>query len=141
MVKIKPIEQMKKNFQDAVGRIPAKYKQGVQGVTGWKEAALKGQENYEKRMSDPNVLRRRARALERVSEDEWKRKASTLGAERIGRGIAENLDKWANNYKPYHEALASLELPARTTDPIQNVVNRVGKVVETLVKKKEEIKG
>ena len=141
MVRIKPREVLKKRYQDAVRFVPARYKEGIQAVTGWKESALAGQKVYEEKMSNPEVLARRAKAIERIEEAEWKKNALELGAKRIGEGMAKKVDKWDREWAPYHDVLASLELPARSADPMENVDNRVKAVVKALVDKKKEIKG
>jgi hypothetical protein len=43
------------------------------------------------------------------------------------------------NFEPYRQELASLELPAKTSDPMQNVQNRVGGIAVALHNKKMQM--
>ena len=141
MVKVKPISEAKTNYKSAAAFVPARYEAGVKRATGVIEAAIKGQALYEAKMSDPAVLARRAKALARISDEEWRRMALEKGKARIGTGMALGADKWEKEWRPYAEALSALELPERTVDPMANIDNRLKAVVSALIEKKKEIKG
>jgi hypothetical protein len=47
--------------------------------------------------------------------------------------------KRETNFAPYLAELSALELPARTSDPMQNVQNRVGGIAVRLHAKKMEL--
>ena len=141
MVKVKPISEAKENYKSAATFVPARYEAGVRRASGVIEAAIKGQDLYVAKMSDPAVLERRAKALARISDEEWRRAALEKGKARIGKGMAFGADKWEKEWRPYAEALSAVELPPRTVDPMANIDNRLKAIVETLVSKKKEIKG
>lgn len=141
LVKIKSSTEIDRKYREAIPRVAGAYKEGVQRTTDWQEKAIAGQKLFEEKMSDPAILARRGRAIADVSNEEWKNKASKLGAERIGRGMAENADKRARNYEPYRTAIEGASLPDRTADPMANIDNRVKGMVKVLVDKKKEIKG
>lgn len=125
--------EINKRWQDAIPRVAARYKAGVQGTTDWQEKALAGQKNYEERMSDATVLARREKGIGKTSNEGWKSKALKLGATRIGPGMKENADKYSKGFGPHQAALAGLSLPDKTTDPMANIDNRLKAVVQTLV--------
>lgn len=141
MVKIKSLETIKNRWSSAIPRVPGAYKEGVSSVTDWKERALEGQSLYEKKMSDAAILKRRAKALENVSTDEWKSKAANLGSARIGAGMSANVDKYTKGFAPFREAIANTSLPPRSEDGMQNLTNRAGAVVQALIQKKKELVG
>lgn len=141
MVKTKTIEQIKANYLNAIPVVASRYKTGVTNTTDWKEKALVGQALYEQRMQDPNVLRGRAAGINKVSNEEWRSKASDLGSSRIGAGMTANADKQSRNFAPHREVLANIELPARTTDPVTNITNRVVPIAVALAAKKRELRG
>jgi len=141
VVKIKPLDKIKAAYKDAATRVPTRYKEGIAATTGWKDKAIAGEALWAAKMREAIAAERRRKALEAVSEEEWKKKALELGAARIGPGMAANVDKHAKNYAPYREALAGLELPPREADPMANIDNRLKAVVRTLVEKKKELKG
>lgn len=141
MVNVKSVERAKKNFIAAIPRVSAAYKEGIQGSSGWKEKAIGAETLYRVRMEEALAAGRRAKALEAVSEEEWKSAAANLGAANIGRGMSAKADKQSKNWAPYRDTLAGLELPEKTADPMTNVTNRVGGVVKAMVDKKRELKG
>jgi hypothetical protein len=129
-----PDKQTRKNaYERAIGGVPASYKAGIEGTQGWKEAAIQGQGLYEQKMTDPRVLQRRANALQKTSEQDWKSRASNIGSQRIAAGMQMGSEKQSANYEPIAEALRGVNLPSRTSDPMQNIDNRVKPIVAAAV--------
>lgn len=118
-----------KNYQASTSAVPAKYGAGIQRTTDWKEKSISGQALYEEQMRKADVLARRTAGLEKVSNDQWRNKANTLGVQRIAAGMMEGAQRQADNYEPVAQALRSLSLPDRTSDAMQNIDNRVKPVV------------
>jgi len=144
MVKIKPLEEISKRYEEAASIVPERYKRGIQAVTGWKDAATsdKAEELWAAKLSEAISAKRRQKALSLVDEGTWKKLAIELGAARIGDGMRrKGVAKHKKNYAPYREALAALELPEKTADPMANIDNRLKAVVRTLIEKKRELKG
>jgi len=144
MVKIKPLDEISKRYEEAASFVPERYKRGIQQVTDWKEKATSdsAEARFKARMSEVLAAERRKKALELVSEADWKKRAVEVGASRIGEGMRKKgVEKHKRNYAPYREALAALELPEKTTDPFANIDNRLKAVVRTLIEKKKELKG
>lgn len=121
-------------YRNSIGAVPGKYKKGIESTTGWKEAALGGQNLYVQKMQDQSVLARREKGLQKVSDQDWKQGALVKGAVNIASGMQAGAAKQATNYEPIAQALAALELPERTADPMQNIDNRVKRVVETAMR-------
>jgi hypothetical protein len=119
-----------KNYQNSTGAVPAKYGAGIARTTDWKEKALNGQGLYEEQMRKSDVLARRNAGLEKVSNEQWKQKAQTLGVQRIASGMMEGAQRQADNYEPVAQALRALSLPERTSDAMANIDNRVKPVVQ-----------
>lgn len=133
MVYVPSAAERKAKYLSSLGQVPANYKSGIERTTNWKEKALNGQGLYEQQMQNAAVLRRRAVALERVSEADWKSKASNLGSMRIADGMRNGAEKQAQNYEPIANALRSVELPERSADPMANIDNRVKPIVRAMV--------
>lgn len=130
MVRIPSSAEIDKRYREAIGRASSRYKDGVQATTGWQAAAIAGESNYAAGVAAAAADGRRAKALGAVSDSEWQRKATDLGAARIGPGMTANADKRTKNYEPIRSALASLSLPARTQEPMANIDARLKPVVE-----------
>ena len=139
MVKVKSAAEIDKNYRDAISRVPAKYKAGVERTTDWQEKAAAAEELWAAKIQEAAAEKRRQKGIARVSNEDWKRKAATLGAERIARGMSENADKRTKNFEPFRAALEGVSLPPRTADPLANVDNRVKPIVKALVDTKKSL--
>lgn len=124
----------KRAFEAAIPQVPAAYKDGIERTQGWRDAALAGQNLYEQQMQNPDVLGRRARGLQRTDDQTWKAAAVNKGTQRIASGMQAAAEKQAANYEPIAEALRSVNLPARTADPMSNIDNRVKPIVQAAVR-------
>ena len=140
MVKVKSQQEIQANYTGSIAVVPGRYRQGVAGASGVIAASIAAEDLYAAKLQESIAARRRANALSKVSDDEWRRKATELGAARIGPGMQANAQKQAQNFEPFRSALSALSLPARTADPIANV-DRVRAVVETMVATKRSVKG
>ena len=140
LVKVKSESEIKKNYEDSTALVPARFEAGVKTAT-WQSEAMAGQDLYVEQMSRSDVLARRAKGIEKVSDEQWKRAAIDKGRAVIGQRMKQASDKQVAGFRPYREALLSVDLPARTSDPMQNLINRAGAVVQAMVDKKKEISG
>lgn len=123
-MKVKAQSDIKKNYEQSTSIVTDRYKTGVQNGA-WKDPALAGQDLYVAKMQDPNVLGRRNKGINKVSDDQWRGAATTKGAPVIAARMKDASGKQASNFEPYRAALEGMTLPAKTTDPAQNVMNRV----------------
>ena len=133
MVNVPSQAERKAAYVNSLGSVPGAYKAGIERTQGWKEKAIGGQPLYVQRMQDAQVLARREKGLAKVSESDWKAKASSLGSVRIADGMRNAADKQAANYEPIAAALRNLSLPDRTADPMANIDNRLKAVVRTAI--------
>ena len=123
-MKVKSQSDIKKNYEQATSIVTERYKTGVASAN-WKDDALAGQDLYVQTMQDPNVLARRNKGINKVSDDEWRKDTLDKGSGVIAARMKAASPKQAANFEPYRAALEGMTLPARTTDPAQNVANRV----------------
>ena len=137
MVYVPPKEERKQKYVASIAGVPASYGAGIQRTSDWKGKAIGGQPLYEEQMRNQEVLNRRVRGLEKVSDADWKNKSSTLGVQRIAAGMQAGSQKQVDNYEPIAEALRSVELPARVADPVTNINNRVVPIVMAAVNAKK----
>lgn len=131
-IKMPSSEDIDKAYLDGAKRAPARYKKKVEQDTKWHDAAMGGQKKYEDKMSNPDVLKRRAQKLETVTQEEWKRRTLKLGPERIGKGMEANADKRKRNYEPVRAGLDGFEIPDSVADTDTNIDNRLKPVVHKM---------
>lgn len=123
-MKVKPQSEIKKNYEQSTAIVTDRYKQGVKAAD-WKDAAKDGQDLYVQMMSNPTVLARREKGIDRVSDEEWRTNTIDKGAGVIAARMKNASTKQASRYEPYRTALEAMDLPAKTADPATNVANRV----------------
>ncbi len=136
MVKVKPESEIKKNYEDSTALVPARFEAGVKSAT-WQAEAIDGQDLYEQQMRRDEILKRRASGIERVSDEAWRSATITKGRSVIAARMKAASGKQVAGYRPYREALLGLDLPEKTVDPMQNLINRAGAVVMKMVEVKE----
>lgn len=132
MVKVKPLATIEKNYKDAAGLAATRYRDSIPTVV-WQAAAIAGQDLYVQRMSDPEILARRAREITEVSDTAFRAALLEKGAPVIAGRMAAAAPKMAQGYAPIRSALESLTLPPRTGDAMQNIDNRLKPVVQTMI--------
>ena len=123
-MKVKSQSDIKNNYDQSTSIVTTRYKAGVTSAS-WKDAAIAGQDLYVATMQDPTVLARRNKGINKVSDDEWRKDTLDKGSGVIAARMKAAAGKQAANFEPYRAALEGMTLPARTTDPAQNVANRV----------------
>lgn len=136
MVKVKPEADIKKNYEDSTALVPGRFEAGVR-LASWQAEALDGQRLYEEQMRRDEILKRRAAGVNKVSNEAWRKDTIEKGKSVIGARMKAASDKQVAGYRPYREALSAVTLPAKTTDPMQNLINRAGAVVDAMVKTKQ----
>ena len=140
MVKVKSLDQIRKNYRASISRVGSAYADGIDRTTEWQSRAIAGEANYNAAMQAALSNESRAKGVAKVSNDQWRSKAKSKGATRIGPGMREGVDKQARNFSPYREALTGLNLPPRGPRDGGNVA-RVQAVVDAMIAKRREIKG
>ena len=137
-MKVKPESEIEKNYKASTALVPDRFEAGVKSAT-WQGAALEGQDLYETKMRMEEILRRRASGIQKVSDDSWRTDTVQKGKNIIGQRMQAASGKQVQGYRPYREALVSLDLPPRTADPMQNLITRAGAVVQTQVNVKKSL--
>jgi len=136
LVKVKSEAESKKNYEDSTALVPGRFKAGVSSAT-WQAEAIAGQDLYVAQMSNTDILARRASGIGKVSNEAWRKATIDKGATVIGARMKAASDKQIAGFRPYREALSAVTLPAKTADPMQNLINRAGAVVQAMVDTKK----
>jgi len=138
MVRVKSEADSKKNYEDSTVLVPARFEAGVKGAI-WQSPASEGQALYESQMMRSEILARRKKGIEKVSDESWRRETIDKGKGIIGTRMKNASDKQVVGFRPYRDVLTAIDLPAKTADPMANLMNRAGAVVQALVNKKKEL--
>ena len=123
-MKVKSSAEIKANFEQSTAIVTPRYQKGVASAN-WKDPAIDGQDLYVQTMQNPTVLARREKGINKVSDEQWRSAATTKGAPVIAQRMKDASGKQVSGFEPYRVALENMTLPSKTTDPAQNVANRV----------------
>lgn len=126
------MEQTTKNWEGAIGRVPAAYAEGVSAAKDWQAKAIAAEDLWQQKIQEAAAAKRRARKIAEVSDEQWRAAAREKGAARIGQGMAASKDKFRSGIAKVLDVLHGVSLPPRTADPMANVDNRVKPIVEAL---------
>ena len=140
MVKVKSEAEIQKNYEDSTALVPGRFEAGVR-TANWQSEALAGQALYEEQMRRDEILKRRASGIDKVSDEAWRRDTIAKGKGVIGARMKAASPKQVAGFRPYREALVALDLPPRTSDGMQNLINRGGAVVQRMMDTKKAVSG
>jgi len=137
MVETKSLEQTRKNWEASHGRVPTAYVEGVTRAKDVISKAIAAEGLYAEKVQASIATQKRARKLAEVTDEDWRKAAREKGAPRIAAGMAASKEKFAKGIARVLDTIQSVNLPARTADPMQNVDQRVKPIVAALSKLKE----
>lgn len=135
----------KENYKKGASNNAEKLVDNYVRKTGKLDAAKSdaAEQLYADKVQDAINRKARQKGLNKVSEAEMNAAMKATGAQNYRSGTTRAADKQARNVEPYYAALDSLEgnLPERTSDPMANLMNRAGAVVQTMVETKKRLEG
>jgi len=132
MVKTKGAAAAVKNWEGQIGVASTRYKEGVDRSSGWQQAAIAAADLYKQKVVEAANAGLREKGLQRVSDAEWKSKASGKGAARIGDGMRASIPKFQTGITEVIGVIESTTLPERSADVMSNVTNRCGGMANAL---------
>lgn len=138
MVRVKSETDIKANYEKSTGDVGRRFEIGVK-TADWQSNAKEGQALYEEMMAKAEVLARRLKGIDRVSDAEWRSQTITKGKGIIGSRMKMASGKQIDRYRPYRNLIEGIDLPAKTADVETNIANRCVPIAVAQRKLKEEI--
>jgi hypothetical protein len=133
----------KANYVSGASNNAEKLVQNYVKQTGKLDAAKSdaAEKLYADKIAQAVANKSRQKGLNKVSESDMNAAMLATGAQNYRSGTSRSSDKQSKNVEPYYAALDALEgkLPARTSDPMANLMNRAGAVVKTMVETKKRV--
>jgi hypothetical protein len=133
----------KQNYVQGASNNAEKLVKNYVNTTGKLDAAKSdaSEKLYAEKIAAAVANKSRQKGLSKVSESDMNAAMSATGAQNYRSGTGRSADKQSKNVEPYYAALDALEgkLPARTSDPMANLMNRAGAVVKTMVETKKRV--
>ena len=142
MVKVKPLEEIKKKWTDVTpGRAPY-YEAGIRTPReDWATRTAEAADAWASGVQEAITQGRFAKGVKKAGTEKWQKKALAVGVRRWPEGVRAAADDYANGFQPYHEALSRLVLPPRGARGDPKNLERVRAIMEALHKKRLELLG
>lgn len=129
---MKTITQAASNYKSSVSLVPERYRMGVESAD-WASAVRRpeAEQNWSAGVQKAAAEQAYSKGVGRVSNEEWRRMASSKGAASIAQGMSLGADKYQRRFAPILSAMndAAKSLPARSTDAMANIDTRLKPIV------------
>jgi len=115
------------------------YKLGIQNPKrDWEEETLEAKENWKAGVDAAAAKDLFAKGVREAGTGKWKAKALKKGPGRFAEGVYIAGPDYETGFKPYHDAIARVDLGPRFPRRDPRNIERVKRVVEALIKTKLE---
>jgi len=138
MVDTKPLDQVTKKWDAAIGRVPGAYTDGVNSAKDVIAKGVAAEELYKQKLQESMADGRRARNLAKVSDEQWRAAAREKGASRIGPGMTAAKGKFRAGISDVLSTIQGVSIAPRSADPMANIDNRVKPIVAALAAMKKK---
>jgi len=110
---VKPIEVITERY-GAASAMADRFVQGVETTTkNWQANALRAEPAWKQGTAEAAAKGLFAKGVSRVTNEEWRSKASVLGGTRYGPGIEAGKEKYAREIQPFLNVLKGITLKPR----------------------------
>lgn len=137
MVETASLEQTRRNWEGAIGSVPAAYSEGVSAAKDVISKGVAAEDLYAQKVQEAIASRRRANNLSKISDEQWRQAAKNKGAARIATGMTAAKDKFATGIAQVLSTIQGVTIAPRSADPMANVDNRVKPIVAALANMKK----
>lgn len=112
-MQIKGIGEIASKFVRRASTAGEEYKKGVRAAQDWQGPTAAAADNYAAGVTQAVSDGRFEKGVSRVSNEEWKRKATEKGGANYGLGIRSAEADFQSGYAPYRDVIAGLNLAPR----------------------------
>jgi hypothetical protein len=141
-MRVKDIITAKKKYQERTAVAVDDYKQGVQSVSNFEELAASESAESSYAQGVQQAVGRRARAAGIMARrGKWQKNAVEKGVNRYPEGTRVGASEYEARFRPFIDALRSVELPPRGPRRSPANLERVAKVREIMIATADQQKG
>lgn len=139
MAEIRPMSQIRDKWTRVTPGRTEDYKIGIQNPRrDWKEETEAGAENWKAGIDAAAAKNLFAKGVAKAGTAKWKDKALKKGPGRFAEGVYIAGPDYEQGFKPYHDAISSVDLGPRFPRRDPRNIERVKRVVEAMVATKVE---
>lgn len=128
-IRLKDIGTLSKKFVQRASSAAGDYKDGVMAAgPDWEARTKASEDTYAQGVTQAINDKRFGKGVAEAGAAKYVRRAQDLGAQRYPSGVGAAQDDWSKGFAPYHQALASMDLPPRAprgSPQNQNIANAV----------------
>lgn len=136
-ISVKDLSASAQKFGTRAAAAQPEFAAGVKGSgSKWQAATASSGENYEAGVQAAIGRKAFQKGVAASGGDYFAERASTIGARRFAEGVREGAGNWAEGFKPFGDALASVNLPPRGPKGDPRNMARATTVAEALRRKK-----
>lgn len=137
MAEIRPISQVREKWTRVTPGRTEDYKLGIQNPRrDWAEEAEAGKENWKTGVDQAAAKDLFGKGVREAGTAKWKDKALKKGPGRFAEGVYIAGPDYESGFRPYHDAIAAVDLGPRFPRRDPRNIERVKRVVDALVAKK-----
>jgi len=137
MPAIKDVSQIAEKYTRVTPGRATEYAQGVQNPRAdWQAATAAAETNWAQGVQQAVQKKTFGQGVRKAGSEKWKRKATELGTQRYGPGVAAAGTDYAQGFAPYAAVIQGTTLPPRYPKGDPRNYQRVQAMGEALRKKK-----
>ncbi len=140
MAAIKSIDAIAKKWAYVTPMRSGDYAEGIANPRrSWKTATTAAEGAWGDGVQKAVQRKSFSKGVNAAGDEKWQRKASTLGVQRWGPGVAEAQGDYAAGFAPYASAIAGCVLPPRYARRDPRNMARVKAIVDCLIAVKDKL--
>lgn len=133
MAKVKAMDRVGKKWTQNASNAQGSYTEGVQNPrTDWATATQAAETAYQTGVQNAITKKRFGSGVKKAGTAAWQKGAIEKGPSRYAQGVQGATDAYQQGFKPYHDVLTNLNLPARAEKGNPANLNRVAAVANAL---------
>ncbi len=140
MAEIRALSEIRDKWTRVTPGRTEDYKLGIQHPRrDWAEETLAAKDNWKAGIDAAHAKGLFPKGVARAGTKKWQEKALKKGPGRFAEGVYIAGPDYENGFKPYHDAIARVDLGPRFPRRDPRNIERVKRVVEALIKTKLEM--
>ncbi|MFQ5751669.1 MAG: hypothetical protein ACE5HI_06680 [bacterium] len=133
MAQIKNLNDSASKWARRAGSASREYTEGVSNPRrDWEQATKAGEKNYEKGVQDAISRNAFGKGVAEAGTQKWQDRSVELGSARYSSGVQASENEYEQGFAPYHQRLASINLPPRGSKGSPENLRRVEAVANAL---------
>lgn len=137
MAQIKNLNDSAAKWARRAGSASGEYIEGIQNPRrDWEQATKAAEKNYETGVQAAISRKAFGKGVSDAGTQKWQQRSVELGGARYSSGVAASENEYEQGFAPFHQVLASLNLPPRGSKGSPENLRRVEAVAVALRNKK-----